>query len=247
MGRPPGEKTLVDRQLGRNRAMPLLPQGIPAGESFHIPNHSGISHHPEFIHALNAALSTIDLTPYMKKDGTTTTTASIPFALGASIIHGQSLQINDTSGNFFGAGAKISFKKTDNPNLGEYAYMRLTNSGDLSFPPRNFLVSSANDMIIDCPTQVTLPQCFINYGLNSGDPEVMAIDPSGTIIPSSFLGSNTLDATIPFYFETTTAPSTTATPVFTSYYGGNTKALGDPVGWIVMHNGSQYIKIPYYT
>ena len=36
-GRPPSAKTLVDRQLGRNIQHPVL----PAGESFHIPNHSG--------------------------------------------------------------------------------------------------------------------------------------------------------------------------------------------------------------
>ncbi len=46
---------------------------------------------------------------------------------------------------------------------------------------------------------------------------------------------------------TTTAPSTTATPVFTSYYGGNTKALGDPVAWMQFKIGSTVYKIPLYT
>lgn len=45
----------------------------------------------------------------------------------------------------------------------------------------------------------------------------------------------------------TTAPSTSATPVFTSYYGGNTKALGDPVAWLLLTvNGTPY-KIPLYS
>lgn len=45
---------------------------------------------------------------------------------------------------------------------------------------------------------------------------------------------------------TTTAPSTTATPVFTSYYGGNTKALGDPVAWLLVTIGGTPYKIPLY-
>ncbi len=51
-----------------------------------------------------------------------------------------------------------------------------------------------------------------------------------------------------FYWNAgTTAPSTTATPTFTSYYGGNTKAMGDPVGWLLAQQGATTIKIPYYT
>ncbi|MCK5017478.1 MAG: hypothetical protein KAS32_10460 [Candidatus Peribacteraceae bacterium] len=37
-GRPPSTKTLVDRQLGRNLKHPVL----PAGDSYPIPNHSGL-------------------------------------------------------------------------------------------------------------------------------------------------------------------------------------------------------------
>ncbi len=43
------------------------------------------------------------------------------------------------------------------------------------------------------------------------------------------------------------APSTTATPVFTSFYGGNTKALGDPVAWLQFKVGATTYKIPLYT
>ncbi len=43
------------------------------------------------------------------------------------------------------------------------------------------------------------------------------------------------------------APALTATPIFTSYYGGNTNALGDPNAWIITRvNGIAY-KIPLYT
>lgn len=43
------------------------------------------------------------------------------------------------------------------------------------------------------------------------------------------------------------APSTTATPTFTSYYGGNTKALGDPNRWISVNVLGTVYKIPMYT
>lgn len=44
-----------------------------------------------------------------------------------------------------------------------------------------------------------------------------------------------------------TAPALTATPIFTSFYGGNTNALGDPVSWLqATINGTVY-KIPLYT
>lgn len=43
------------------------------------------------------------------------------------------------------------------------------------------------------------------------------------------------------------APSITATPVFTSYYGGNTKTLGDPVAWLLLTVGGVAYKLPLYT
>lgn len=46
---------------------------------------------------------------------------------------------------------------------------------------------------------------------------------------------------------TSSAPGTTATPVFTSYYGGNTKALGDPVAWIAINIAGTTYKLPLYT
>lgn len=46
--------------------------------------------------------------------------------------------------------------------------------------------------------------------------------------------------------NTTTAPATNVTPIFTSYYGANTKALGDPVGWIYVKINGTDVKIPYY-
>ncbi len=45
---------------------------------------------------------------------------------------------------------------------------------------------------------------------------------------------------------TTTAPSTTPTPVFTDFYGGNTKTLGDPVAWLTITIAGTPYKIPTY-
>ena len=45
----------------------------------------------------------------------------------------------------------------------------------------------------------------------------------------------------------TTAPATAgAAPIFTDYYGGNTKALGDPAGFLLINVGGTDKKIPYY-
>ncbi len=46
---------------------------------------------------------------------------------------------------------------------------------------------------------------------------------------------------------TVAAPSTSATPVFTAYYGGNTNALGDPVAWLQLKVGNTTYKVPLYT
>lgn len=43
------------------------------------------------------------------------------------------------------------------------------------------------------------------------------------------------------------APATTATPVFTSFYGGNTKAMGDPNTWIAVNFAGTIFKIPAYS
>lgn len=50
-----------------------------------------------------------------------------------------------------------------------------------------------------------------------------------------------------FYWNaSTTAPTTTVTPVFTDFYGGNTKALGDPTGWVLVNIAGTNYKMPYY-
>lgn len=45
----------------------------------------------------------------------------------------------------------------------------------------------------------------------------------------------------------TSAPTTHTTPSFSSYYGNNTKALGDPNNWLLMNVGGTNYKIPLYS
>ena len=71
------------------------------------------------------------------------------------------------------------------------------------------------------------------------------INASGT--GNSVIGSNlTIEGWTNFNESGIGAPSTSATPVFANYYGGNTNGLGDPVGWInISVNGTAH-KVPYY-
>ncbi len=72
-GRPPSAKTLVDRQLGRNIKHPIL----PAGDSYLIPNLSGIASHPEFIDAIAVFLKTDGSNPSTTYSNTTSTDATL--------------------------------------------------------------------------------------------------------------------------------------------------------------------------
>lgn len=60
------------------------------------------------------------------------------------------------------------------------------------------------------------------------------------------LGSATTDVINFIAGAGATAPSTTATPTFTAYYGGNTNALGDPVAWLNIKANGTNRKVPLY-
>ena len=68
-----------------------------------------------------------------------------------------------------------------------------------------------------------------------------AVLANGGYISMGGASGNTLQ-----YTNNTGAPGTTATPVFTSFYGGNTIAMGNPVGWIIANIAGADQKIPYY-
>jgi hypothetical protein len=76
-------------------------------------------------------------------------------------------------------------------------------------------------------------------------PEVGAWEYNGTNL--FFTPNSAVRNTVLFGTSGAAAPSLTATPVFTSFYGGNTNALGDPNSWAsVVIAGTTY-KIPLYT
>jgi hypothetical protein len=83
---------------------------------------------------------------------------------------------------------------------------------------------------------------------------------SGTNLTTAAAGSMEYNGTNLFFTRTGTtresvltgnsgagAPSLTATPVFASFYGGNTNALGDPNSWASVVIGGTTYKIPLYT
>ncbi len=85
----------------------------------------------------------------------------------------------------------------------------------------------------------------LTSGTNLTTAETGAIEYNGTNL--FFTRTGTTRESVLIGNDAATAPATTATPTFTSYYGGNTKALGDPVSWAgVVIAGTTY-KIPLYV
>lgn len=70
------EQKIIKQVVGK----PTIQKFTPIATDMFLPNHSGISSHPEFKNTISEELAS-----YIKKDGTTTTTAQIPFALGFSV------------------------------------------------------------------------------------------------------------------------------------------------------------------
>ena len=102
-GRPPNSKTLVDRQLGRGVPNPTL----PAGDTYIIPNHSGISTHPEFI---------AEVEKFVKKIGDTMT-GDIDFTSNSGVTFrstNNSIRSLDTGNLDVTANALLTLKGGDN-------------------------------------------------------------------------------------------------------------------------------------
>ncbi len=93
-------------------------------------------------------------------------------------------------------------------------------------------------------TASTAPLKFTG-GINLTTAEAGAMEFDGTNL--YFTRTGTTRENVLIAVDNVAAPSTTATPVFTDYYGGNTNALGDPVRWISVNiQGTDY-KIPLYN
>lgn len=82
-------------------------------------------------------------------------------------------------------------------------------------------------------------------GTNMTTAEAGAMEYNGTNL--FFTRAGTVRENVIIAIDNAAAPSTTATPTFTSYYGGNTKALGDPNRWISVNILGTVYKIPMYT
>ncbi len=121
--------------------------------------------------------------------------------------------------------------------------------------------SSFNKLYIGAP--FWLPNAFIQIAIGSdGTPSTAPLNfAAGTLLGAPQAGTFEYDTiTKDLFFTKTatqqpfvigapgaTAPALTALPVFTSFYGGNTNALGDPVSWLQTTIGGTVYKIPLYT
>lgn len=82
-------------------------------------------------------------------------------------------------------------------------------------------------------------------GTNLTTAEAGAMEYNGTNL--FFTRTGTTRENVLIAVDNATAPTTTLTPTFTSYYGGNTNALGDPNRWISVNILGSVYKIPLYT
>ena len=131
---------------------------------------------------------------------------------------------------------------TSNANF-VYNGGRLYHTGDTSLGTGS--VPSAKLMLgAGTSTSGTSPLKFI-AGTNMGTAEAGSVEYNGTNL--FFTRSGTTRENVLVAVDNATAPGTTATPVFTAYYGGNTNALGDPVRWLSVNVLGSVYKIPLYT
>lgn len=195
-GRPPSSKTIVNRMLGKGNVQPL-----PAGDDFIIPNHSGISEHPEFLEALAAALA-----PYLPLAGGTMT-GDLNMSSSSVNLQGSSANItHDTDLDIFpNDQATIGLRiKEDGTNL-ELQALGTSNIeflDDISMPANidiNFGSDSSIREVAAFPNilRMTVPSGGLDIQDSSND--LLFIDPSGVTIGGGAAGT---DYTLTFDGET---------------------------------------------
>ena len=94
------------------------------------------------------------------------------------------------------------------------------------------------------PTANTAPLKFTS-GTNLATAEAGAMEYDGTNL--FFTRTGTTRENVLVAVDNVAAPVTLATPIFTDYYGGSTKVLGDPNRWISVDILGAVYKIPLYN
>lgn len=158
-----------------------------------------------------------------------------PLVGGMDFIGGNATLSGSEGGviNFRGGTGNVTDVSGGDLNLFGGEATGVGTGGDISLSPGGSQTGTpGNVQIIDSVSDIAAD--FDTSLLSTSDKVFVFNDSSGGFVVAN---GNT----------TTSAPSTTATPIFTSYYGGNTKTLGDPVAWIAINiNGTTY-KLPLYT
>jgi hypothetical protein len=138
-----------------------------------------------------------------------------------------------------GNGSGPQTDATDTVAIGAFAQPVSSNQGWIGDNSTHAIVlgwggSTAPNPATDVPARFAFQ--WWDFSVSTVTWNVTAADASGVVFTS----------TLAIGF-TSAAPALTATPVFTSYYGGNTNALGDPSAWLtIVVNGTTY-RIPLYA
>ncbi len=131
-----------------------------------------------------------------------------------------------------------------NITLGTYAFsIKASNSNvgignSITPTARLHIISAGTTTAGSAPLKLT-------SGTNMTTAEAGAFEYDGTNL--FFTRSGTTRENVLVAVDNASAPSTTATPTFTSYYGGNTKSLGDPNRWASVNILGSVYKIPLFT
>lgn len=95
------------------------------------------------------------------------------------------------------------------------------------------------------PGTTTITPLLFTSGTNNTTAQAGSMEYNGTNL--FFTRTGTTREVVVTGNAGASAPSTAPTPAFTSYYGGNTNELGDPVSWLSFVDAGTTYKIPLYT
>lgn len=137
-----------------------------------------------------------------------------------------------------------------NPTAGNINILNDFATGDIRFAGRGAsspsLTINGNGIVLGAGAASAGSSPFkMTSGTNLTTAEAGAMEYNGTNL--FFTRAGTTRENILVAVDNASAPSTTVTPTFTSYYGGNTNTLGDPNRWVSVNILGSVYKIPLYT